>query len=98
MGDGEQIQSPFRGYWNGRSCGGNEGQVPTVQDRIRSSSSASDDGQRTDAPRSRVMNSTDFLKLASLVKPELIEKTAKALAALELVSPEHANELKAEMD
>jgi hypothetical protein len=44
------------------------------------------------------MNSTDFLKLASLVKPELIEKTAKALAALELVSPEHANELKAEMD
>lgn len=44
------------------------------------------------------MNSNDFLKLANAARPDLVEKTATALAVLEKMAPEFADELKDDMD
>lgn len=44
------------------------------------------------------MDMNDFLKIANETSPELIEKTAVALAVLEKISPEHAEEVRGDME
>ncbi len=44
------------------------------------------------------MTSNDFLQMANVARPDLIEKTAEAYAVLEAMAPEFVDELKTDMD